>query len=529
MKKKKFLFAGFICLAMLSACSNEDALTGDNETASLQGNAQMQIQLAVANNTSQVGKRGNVPTDAGDAGEYNVTDVTVVLADANDIAKQVYKKVAVKVAANGTDNTKKVASQVFNVEAGEYKVYVLANYDDAYMNPIIANATDMKNTVFTVTDYAGTACPLAATNAFLMTNTEAPATFTITANGNGTEKNSDGSVTEGGNQKVNIVNATLERSVAKVTFKDQQTEAYTVKDANEKKIASATVVGVDLINLNSQMYLNKRAITYESLGITNTGHDDLYYAEDPNYNTDWNTSWINSGNPFHHVKAADNDFKTPAGAKFYCLENTMEATKQKNGLTTGVLYKVKYEPEADSYTKLVNDANVTGYSAKFKAVIEANEGSGDKDETITADMFDVPENSDGTFYVYSELMFATPNGARMYKAIASNPTAETADIITAYKTDTELTGITTYAAGICYYTAWIRHNTHTDAGYLEAGKYGVVRNHWYNINVGSIKKLGYEKPTYTDPTNPDDKSDVFLQVLVTINPWKYISQNVDLE
>lgn len=516
MKKGKFLFVGLACLAILSACSNEELLPGNKDSEQQEGHAQMQIQLTIANSVSGVGTRAdNVPTQLGDESEYTVKNITVVLADNNDIAKHVYKKIDVKGSVvNGVgNNTKQIASEVFNVEAGSYKVYVLANYDDGYMTPIITNSTDMKNTVFSIENkYVGSLCPLAKSSEFLMTDTEAPSSVTqIEANAGKQEVNSDGNKTEGGKDKVNVVNATLERSVAKVTFSQDNTNFDVKQNESEPKVATATLQGVDLINLNSKMYLNKKEVSY---GEILTQFADLYYAKDPNYNT-------NATSEFFHSEADYTQFKDFSAAKFYCLENTMEASKQLNGLTTGVVYKVKYVPESGKYTKLAKNGP-DPYSEKFTQVLNERE----KPESITDGMFE-ETSKDGTFYVYSELIFATLKGANMYKAIAENENIS--GIIDAYGDGTASNGITTYTDGLCYYTAWIRHNTLSTAGNQEQGKYGVVRNHWYNITVNSIKKLGYHEPTYENPENPDDKSDVYMQILVTINPWRYINQSVDLE
>ncbi len=533
MKTRNLLVMGLLGLGLMTACSNEDEM---NENEPAKGNAQMQIQLTIANNANSSSTRAETttPTELGTENEYAISTITVVLADANNIAKHVYKNISVKTAADGAtgSNIKTVASQPFAVEAGNYKVYVLANYEDGYMTPVIANSTDMATTVFTVSSYTGTSCPLATAKKFLMTNTTEPVTSTISSTSTTQEIESNGSETQNG-KTVNLVNVTLERSVAKVTFKNQSTTAFDVKDANNVKIATATIGGVDLINLNSQMYLIRKDVTYTSLNVTGIGYTDLYYAQDPNYTTGWDDAWATSGNPFYNATGNPASFNKD-NTVFYCLENTMGATQQQNGLTTGVVYKVKYEPEANKYTKLSTTTTAGDlYSQKFKAVVEANnaaEESGSKDETILETMFDKIESSP-SFFVYSELIFASEYAAKMYKAISLNSTSDAAAIITAYqgyKASTQ-EDITFYEDGYCYYTAWIRHNTATGAGVMEAGKYGVIRNHWYDIQVANIKKLGYDQPTYEDPTNPDDKSDVFLQIKVTINPWRYISQQVDLE
>ena len=201
----------------------------------------------------------------------------------------------------------------------------------------------------------------------------------------------------------------------------------------------------------------------------------------------------------------------------------MIAAAQQNGQTTGVVYKVKCTPKAETFSKLL-DGGTDPYSAKFTAVLALG-----GETSITAGMFDAKEDSDGSFYVYNDLIFGTLNAARLYKAIAASASDATAtDIRTAYQGDTAPTDIYKYSAGFAYYTAWIKHNP-TSTVYMEQFKYGVVRNHWYDLKVTGIKRLGYHIPTYEDPKTPDDKSEVWIQVEAKIKQWMHVVQEVELD
>lgn len=203
----------------------------------------------------------------------------------------------------------------------------------------------------------------------------------------------------------------------------------------------------------------------------------------------------------------------------------MEASAQLNGQTTGVVYKVKYVPEGAYYTELAKDGT-DNYSQMFAKVLNL----ADKDEAITDKIFTeatTADKADGTFYSYNGYVFKTKAGARLYMAIATNPGADAATVNTAFKNNASDDDIQTYAEGYCYYTAWIKHNP--DGGYMQQDKYGVVRNFWYELTVNSIKKLGYSKPTYKKPTDPDDKAEASVQVQVKIKKWRLVKQNVDLE
>ena len=55
-----------------------------------------------------------------------------------------------------------------------------------------------------------------------------------------------------------------------------------------------------------------------------------------------------------------------------------------------------------------------------------------------------------------------------------------------------------------------------DANYL--GRYGILRNNWYELNVATVNRLGYPAiPPLTD--KPDDLLNEYISVKVNIQPW----------
>ena len=70
---------------------------------------------------------------------------------------------------------------------------------------------------------------------------------------------------------------------------------------------------------------------------------------------------------------------------------------------------------------------------------------------------------------------------------------------------------------------------------MALGRYGVVRNNWYHLDLQSVSGPGTPWiPDPSDPDNPtppdtdDDEADAYLSVKITINPWTYWTQGVDL-
>lgn len=516
MKTKQLFFCGLTGLALLatSCSSNDEALNGGDGTTS-EGKTYAQIAISVANSATTRAVAGNTGEyEYGEDAEYTVKDLTVVLADKNDIAVQVITP-ELKTATNEGEADKLVrVTKPFKCTPGSYKVYVLANYKNSQssLSPIIKGSTDMK-TVFSLSDLSGIA-KLSTENNFFMTNVSAPTAQDIKKDADGKEVNDAGGVETGGATNLNLLTVEVERAVSKVTFGNSDTQlSFDIKEGNNT-IAKATLEGASLINLNKKMFLVKDGTLALNKPVTT---NDWPYPVDPNYNE---TS-IDIAANFAQKEASE--FKPVNSAKFYCPENTMEASAQLNGQTTGVVYKVNYKPEGDYYTVLAAENGTDSYSQMFKKVLAL----GDKDDAITNTIFTTAEGTDGTFYSYNGYVFKTKAGARLYKAIATNTDGKAETVNAAFGTNANDEDIQTYDKGYCYYTAWIKHNP--DGEYMQQDKYGVVRNFWYELTVNSIKKLGYSKPTYKEPTDPDDKAEASIQVQVKIKKWRLVKQNVDLE
>lgn len=520
MKTKQLFFCSLTGLALLTAScsSNDGALNGGDGTTS-EGKTYAQIAISVANSATTRADGNNTGDEVyGEDNEYTVNDLTVVLANENDIAVQVITP-TLKTATNSDEGDDKLirVTDPFTCTPGSYKVYVLANYKNSQssLSPIIKGSTDMK-TVFSLSDLAGIA-KLSTPGNFFMTNTSAPEEAKeIKKDATGKEVDDAGKEMTDGKNNLNLLTVDVERAVSKVTFGNSDTQlSFDIKEGNNT-IATATLEGASLINLNKKMYLVKDGKTATNKPVTG----EWPYPKDPNYNE---TS-IDIATNFAQPIASE--FTALKSAKFYCPENTMDASAQLNGQTTGVVYKVKYKPVDAYYTELAKNGT-DSYSKMFAKVLALTE----KDEAIKETMFTDATAADktaGTFYSYNGYVFRSLAGARLYKAIATaNPSDDAAAVNEAFKTGNE-DGIQTYTEGYCYYTAWIKHNP-TSKIYLEQDKYGVVRNFWYELTVNSIKKLGYSKPTYKDLTDPDDKEEASIQVQVNIKKWRWVKQTVDLE
>ena len=105
-----------------------------------------------------------------------------------------------------------------------------------------------------------------------------------------------------------------------------------------------------------------------------------------------------------------------------------------------------------------------------------------------------------------------------------------------------------YDDGYCYYRVLIRHFDNTQTPWASAasmtnnstaqvygtgdaaannylGRYGVVRNNWYNISITSVTHVG--SPIIPELTSDaDDKVPQFLNATLSINGWSSHGQNL---
>ncbi len=540
MKNRNLFVTGLLSLGLLAACSNDELDNVNNQGTGEGEKTLTQIAISVASaDVATRAQSGNTGDPVfGENEEYTVNDLLVVFANTEGIAQEVIVPPMKDVTdADEADRMVRV-TEPFSVTPGDYYVYVLANYANSKdaLSPIVQNTTDMR-TAFKID--ATKLSELSESGNFLMSNWTVPVKTTIGSESATGKEVDDAGKEKTGGETLQLLKVDIERVVAKVTF-DQTETLLKVGDKNvtgdvtdENKIADAQLTGVGIINLNTQMYMvvDKEKSKTDNKPVATD--KDWYYPEDPNYSNnltsgDGFTAWL--ANNFTQASVPTEGWATTFNdAKFYCPENTMEATQQKNGVTTGVVYRAKWTPIESKYTTL-DKAGTDTYSKRFAAVLEASH-----DERITADIFTTAEaDENGTFYTFNDLIFKSKNAACLYKAIAENITDS--DINTNFKMYADETSETTleqthgiykYADGLCYYPVWIKHNPEATEA-MQQGKYGVVRNHWYELKVTKISSLGYNHPTYEDPDDPDDPEEVRIQVEANIKQWTLVKQEVEL-
>lgn len=270
----------------------------------------------------------------------------------------------------------------------------------------------------------------------------------------------------------------------------------------------------------------------------------VYWGIDPNYSKSL-TAKDACGQEFTLVKAdgSDADWKTST-EPLYCLENTFDITHMLQGQTTRVLLKATYTPSAlasatdKTFFMIGNSSDIwTMDNLKKQIESKAKEALG-----ITTDL---------TVELKEDLLkggthFLTNKNVSIKEGEGETATEKVDDDLVA-KLNTKLgldktngVGIKTYEKGESYYIARIKHfgddltpwkegnDTYGENNLNWLGRYGVLRNNWYDLTIEKISGPGYPDVPEVKPDTPDDEDTKYINVSVKILDWAKRSQSVDL-
>lgn len=294
-----------------------------------------------------------------------------------------------------------------------------------------------------------------------------------------------------------------------------------------------------------------------------------YWGVDPNYE-----SYVPAD---FETKAADADINGELGAEKpqYCFENTFNVANQNQNQTTRAMVKVKLNNGNDFYvfngdkSKLYSFdgcvKRIKGDIANLKNVhdwIVANLKAGETYDITATGNADVTLNN-STDYTTSAMVKVTNFSVKITATQSADGTEKTytlgatdvSDLNAALKNN-----VTKYEGGIAYYpirikhfgnelTPWNNYHKTTNAGGHKAiagdvygltaetanaparflGRYGVLRNNWYELEVNSITGIGEPRiPQVPTTSDPDDELKQFISVNINILSWAKRVQKEDL-
>ena len=274
-----------------------------------------------------------------------------------------------------------------------------------------------------------------------------------------------------------------------------------------------------------------------------TAFKRVYWGVDPNYSGATLQNLIACKDAFNMIGKDDIAGKTGNDHPQYCLENTFDLANMMQGQTTRVVFKAVYTPNTftsgQTFYKIGNNTAIwseENLAQQIKTVAVTAMGITDAAEQDKYSV-DLSKGSNISGVAGQHLVEA---GNIIYSGEAASSKVKEA-VVNAINEKlglTAKTGISTYLNGEAYYIARIKHfneMTPWTAGegydgnnvkYL--GRYGVLRNNWYDLSVNSISGLGYPDIPEVKPTVPDDENEQYINVEVKILHWAKRSQNIDL-
>ena len=265
----------------------------------------------------------------------------------------------------------------------------------------------------------------------------------------------------------------------------------------------------------------------------------VYWGIDPNYSKNL-TDEAACEKEFTLVKADGSDavWKTSKDP-LYCLENTFDINHMMQGQTTRVLLKATYTPKA-----LEKETDKTffmiGNSSDFwtKTTLK---------DQITSKAEEVLNTRTGVTVTLKDDLLKGGTHVLDATTVEIKEGTEDKTAVVAGQINTKLgldmskgIGIKTYKNGESYYIARIKHFgddltpwKEGDATYGEKnlnwlGRYGVLRNNWYDLTINKISGPGYPDVPKVKPGDADDEDTKYISVSVKILDWAKRSQNVDL-
>lgn len=585
--KKSLLFSAVLAGLMLGSCSSSDDLAGGNTPASQDGNGYVAftINLPSQSGSSSRSSSLNDQFEDGTPNEYAVNDATLLIFEGTSESSATFKSAYKLNTAPWKDNnanenvTTTSATVVKQIEApasaGNCFALVILNKNDVFTVDEANHTLSLGGTNFTGTykEFAEKLSDKDLTkNGFYMANaplaSKAGGATAPTGAEINTLANLDDKIKKTESEaKSAPAEIYVERGVAKVTM--QNTSSVTSVDGSKNsdgETVGFTLSSWALDNTNKKTYLvrstegsdkwlelatNKAGVSdkYRFVGSkpVATGLYRTYFAKDANFNASENSTALSDGS-FNSISASDISKGFGTDKPQYCFENTFNVESQLDQYTTRVLIKAALNSNKTFYVingdentiynldevkKQIKKYFLTEYKTWIKTNVTSTSGSVGENELNV----NISDNA-GDVTITS---ISFTNGA-----------TTTAELPTDYQTTVmnRIGTIQEYKDGVSYYFIRIKHfgddltpwndgetplpgstsgvypaGTDQNNNYL--GRYGVLRNNWYNIEVLGVKGLGFaEVPKVT--TDTDDELKSYIAVKINVLSWAKRTQGAIL-
>lgn len=587
--KKSLLFSAVLAGLMLGSCSSSDDLAGGNTSANQEGSGYVSLSLNLPTRSGSMSRAANDVFDDGLADEYAVKNGTLILfeganeTDATFAGAYELKNLSMNLVGTTTDNittTTKITQKINNgLSSGTNSFYAIVVLNDngtlAVDNatatlkvngvdfPPTKKISDLQNLELTknASDFK--------TTGFLMMN--AP----LASAKGGADDPSSATISVASMIDKDHIYATealakanssasiyVERALAKVDV----TASKATGNLDDAPTVSYSVEGWVLDNTNKKTYYlrnTSNSSDWLSLKTTSTvptkpyrfvGDDPMetgvslyrtYWAQDPNYAAkptvlanDFNT--IGNSVPATLKSLSDHD---------YCLENTFTVGQQNQDVTTRVIVAAKIGSGSTFYVVNDNEKDLLDADGMKKAVKSAFLNNTDVQAWINKDLKTGESIGEGDLDVADITSAGNNKPTITIKATSAGKYTTLPAVDTKIQAIMDGIKVATYENGISYYPVRIKHfgddltpwkssenplptvstgaypSANQAANYL--GRYGVLRNNWYNIDVTGIKKLG--SPVVPEVTgDTDDELAAYISVKINVLSWAKRKQSAIL-
>ena len=569
MRNVKNLFGMAVMATALVACSSNDDLASNGHEGNQTGEAyaSFRINLPTTSGTRADDPKPGTPSfDEGTAAEYEVKNGTILIFD--NAGKFVTSAQLgtmnpwTDVKSDGVTTAAIATVQLNGVKVGgDYQALVLLNNDAEATTSKVAlpavgvsyadwskDASKVSVDNYTKTDY------------IFMAN--APKYIDETSNPTTLVKVNNICASREEAQAKAATTVYVERGLAKVTMQNYKTGGYTIADGT-------TYAGDKVVITDWKLDVTNKSTfpVHQTDGLkkawgeiwgedrfadaTNKSFKRVYWGVDPNYSGDALKDLTACQAAFNMIKNSEVAGEAGKDHPQYCLENTFDLANMMQGQTTRVVFKAVYTPKA-----LEGTTEKTFYKIGNNTAIWTKANLETQIHTVAVTAMGITTAAEQAKYVVK--LDATENnisgeaGQHLIKAENITYTGDAADnkvdptVVNKINEKLGLkeekgkitSGIATYLHGEAYYIARVKHfNELTPWNPGEAydsknekylGRYGVLRNNWYDLSVTSVSGLGYPDVPEVKPELPDDENDQYINVEVKILDWAKRSQQIKL-
>lgn len=583
--KKSLLFSAVLAGLMLGSCSSSDDIASTSEKFSADGKGYINVTLNLPTQPQSTSRAANDKFEHGVADEYKVNDATLILFAGADEATANFKAAYTLRGWKTEAQTEQISTKLTKVQqinaiaAGSSdKIYafVVLNHNNA-LRVTAANGLQVGAST---TDFTGTfetlskevMNPTLTKGNLMMSNAvivSMPGSADFSSVNATTLTNVTDNIyaTESEATTHSAADIYVERLAAKVTLaKATGTSTNTVSVGTATaKTFDYSLINWELANVNNSSYLTRQYDntwnSYLSDGTDFGGSVSSEYTankyrfagtKDIETGKGFRTYWGKDANYDSEASFSDgtNEPNLLGDESTYCYENTFDVARQNVKETTCAIVKMKITPD--------------GYSDGTFFTIDDNKGvvypiAEVKKEIGQRFLAEMGASIGTTYYPattgtikVSDVQFDDKAGVVEIKKITLTDGATPKDVsdadLAAFKA-LKAIKINEFKDGYAYYTILIKHfgdeltpwnpSTKTTESYPGSdkeqnwlGRYGVLRNNWYKLEVTGVAAIGASTPGELDVNNdntPDDNLKRYISCKINALSWAVRKQGTILQ